>query len=347
MARHRRRLSAKELAEATGLAQMTISRLENGENQPDETTVTKLASALDFPSEFFYADDPETLNTDAVSFRSLSKMGAKERDAALSAGSFGLELSDWIEARFSLPNANLLDLSYETDAEAAARSMRQHWGIGEKPIGNLIGLLETHGVRVFSLSENTATVDAFSFWRDQKPYIFLNNFKTAERSIFDAAHELGHLVLHRHGGPKPSRSTEREADRFASAFLMPENDVRARVPRFVTVDVILHAKSRWRVAAMAMAYRLHSLNILSEWQYKSACIELGKRGYRTGEPGGIDRETSLVWRKVLDSLWSERITKNEIARELRVSLDELEGLVWGLVGQRQTPKTNGAPLRIV
>jgi Zn-dependent peptidase ImmA (M78 family) len=119
------------------------------------------------------------------------------------------------------------------------------------------------------------------------------------------------------------------------------------MPRFVTVDVILRAKSRWRVAAMAMAYRLHSLTILSEWQYKSACIELGKRGYRTGEPGGLDRETSLVWRKVLDSLWSERVTKNEIARELRIPLDELEGLVWGLVGQRQTPKISGTPLRIV
>ena len=135
MARHRRRLSAKELAEAAELAQMTISRLENGENKPDETTVTKLANVLGFPNEFFYEDDPEILNTDAVSFRSLSKMGAKERDAALSAGSLGLELSDWIELRFSLPNANLLDLSYETDAEAAARSLRQYWSIGEKPIG--------------------------------------------------------------------------------------------------------------------------------------------------------------------------------------------------------------------
>jgi Zn-dependent peptidase ImmA (M78 family)/DNA-binding XRE family transcriptional regulator len=347
MARHRRRLSAKDLAEVASLAQMTISRLENGENQPDETTVAKLASVLGFPFEFFYADDPEILNTDAVSFRSLSKMGAKERDAAVSAGALGLELSNWIEARFSLPHANLLDLSYETDAEAAARSMRQHWGIGEKPIGNLIGLFETHGIRVFSLSENTATVDAFSFWRDEKPYIFLNNFKTAERSIFDAAHELGHLVLHRHGGPRLSRSAEREANVFASAFLMPENDVRARIPRFITVDIILHAKARWRVAAMAMAYRLRSLNILSEWQYKSACIELGKRGYRTGEPNGIQRETSLVWRKVLESLWSERVTKNEIARELHVTLDELEGLVWGLAGQNSATLSNNAPLRVV
>jgi Zn-dependent peptidase ImmA (M78 family) len=115
-----------------------------------------------------------------------------------------------------------------------------------KPIGNLIGLLETHGVRVFSLSENTAAVDAFSFWRDQKPYISLNNFKTAERSIFDAAHELGHLVMHRHGGPRPSRSAAREANRIRGCVSMPENDVTARIPRFITVDIIIPATSRKR-----------------------------------------------------------------------------------------------------
>src|SRR4030095_16645232 len=120
---------------------------------------------------------------------------------------------------FNLPKQILLDLSYETDPEAAARSLRQYWGIGEKPIGNMLGLLEVHGVRVFALAEDTASVDAFSFWRDDRPFIFLNNFKTAEHSLFDSVHELGHLVLHRHGGPQASRSAEREANAFASAFL--------------------------------------------------------------------------------------------------------------------------------
>jgi Zn-dependent peptidase ImmA (M78 family)/DNA-binding XRE family transcriptional regulator len=347
VARQRRRLTAKELAESTGLSAMTISRLENGENQPDDTTVAKLVRVLGFPIEFFFADDPEIIDTSAVSFRSLSKMSAKERDAAVSAGALGLQLSDWIEARFSLPKSNLLDLSYETDPEVAARSVRQHWGIGEKPIGNMIGLLETHGVRVFSLSENTAEVDAFSFWRDNKPFVFLNNYKTSERSILDAAHELCHLVMHRHGGPKLSRSTEREANMFASVLLMPENDVRSRMPRLINTEVILRAKIRWRVSAMALAYRLRCLSILSEWQYKAMCIELAKRGYRSGEPYGIERETSLIWRKVLSQLWTEKITKNDMANSLHIPLDELEGLVWGLSGGPNAMQSRGVTLRVV
>jgi Zn-dependent peptidase ImmA (M78 family)/transcriptional regulator with XRE-family HTH domain len=348
LARKRRRLTAKALAEQAGLAADTISRLENGLNTPDDITVAKLARVLNYPIKFFLDHDPEDIDTGAVSFRSFSKMSAKERDAAISAGALGLQLGAWVEARFNLPPPKLLDLSYETNPRAAAAALRQYWGLGERPIGNMLALLETHGVRLFSLAENTAAVNAFSFWRDNKPFVFLNNFKTAESSIFDAAHELGHLVMHKHGDPKETRSAEREADRFASAFLMPEKDIKARVPRRITVDIVLKAKMRWRVSAMAMAYRLNDLGLLSEWQYKSICIELGKRGYRSAEPVGIERETSIVWRKVLSQLWSERTTKNDIADSLHLPLDELEGLIWNLAGPEQRPARRAeAELRLV
>jgi Zn-dependent peptidase ImmA (M78 family)/transcriptional regulator with XRE-family HTH domain len=342
LARKRRRLTGKGLAELASISAITVSRLENGENQPDEETTAKLARVLAYPVEFFFDDDPEQIETSAASFRSLTKMSAKERDAAIAAGSLGLQLSDWVESEFRLPKANVLDLSYETDPEVAAGSLRQFWSLGEKPIGNVLGLLEVNGIRVFSLAENTATVDAFSFWRNERPFAFLNNFKTAEHSIWDSVHELGHLAMHRHGGTQPSRPAEREANQFASAFLMPANDVRARMPRFITVDAIIEAKKRWRVSAMAMAYRLHMLGLLTDWQYKSACIELGRRGFRSSEPGGIERESSRVWQKILAQLWAERKTKSHIAESLHIPLDELEGLIWGLAGATVRPERQEA-----
>jgi len=348
LARKRRRLTGKVLAEISDISAITISRLENNENQPDDETITKLARALGYPLEFFFEDDPEEIDTSAVSFRSLTKMSAKERDAAIAAGALGLQLSSWLDREFRLPSANIIDLSYETNPEIAARSLRQFWHLGEKPIGNILGLLEVNGIRVFSLAENTASVDAFSFWRDERPFIFLNNYKTAEHSIYDSVHEVGHLTMHRHAGSQPSRAAEREANQFASAFLMPENDVRARMPRFITVNTIIEARTRWRVSAMAMAYRLHTLSLLSEWQYKSACIELGRRGFRSGEPGGVAREASRIWQKVLSQLWAERRTKNDIAAALHIPLDELEGLIWGLAGTPSTrPERTRAFVRAV
>jgi Zn-dependent peptidase ImmA (M78 family)/transcriptional regulator with XRE-family HTH domain len=332
LARKRRGLTGKGLAERAKVVAMTVSRAESGETIPDDETISHFATALSYPRNFFFADDPDEIDTAAISFRSLTKMSARERDASIAAGALGLELNAWVEKEFDLPKPNLIDLSYETDMEAAARALRQHWGLGEKPLGNVLGLLESNGVRVFSLAEDTASVDAFSFWRDQTPYVFLNTFKSAEHSIFDSVHELCHLCCHRHAGTERSRFAEREAQAFASAFLMPAADVRSRMARFITVETVLAAKKRWRVSAMAMAYRLHTLGLLTEWRYKSACIELGRRGYRTGEPVGIDRETSTVWKKILAQLWTEKMTKNEIAKKLNLPQDEVESLIWGLTG---------------
>ncbi|MCI5042151.1 MAG: ImmA/IrrE family metallo-endopeptidase, partial [Donghicola eburneus] len=321
-------MTAKALAEKAGVGVDTITRLEKGRNEPEPETIEKLGEALDYPPSFFMGEDIEAVDVGAVSFRSFSKMTARERNAAIAAGSLGLLLNSWIEDRFGLPDPDFPDeLSEETDPEVAATRLRQHWGIGQQPIGNLLGLLETKGIRILSLSENTASVNAFSFWRGGKPYVFLNNFKSAESSRFDAAHELGHLVLHRHGDPKGDRSLEKEANSFASAFLMPADDVRARVPRVISTEIILKAKLRWRVSAMALAYRLHHIGRLSDWQYKSICIDLSRRGYRLGEPVGIERETSVLWKKVLTILWQERVTRDDISEELGLPVDELDSLI--------------------
>ena len=89
---------------------------------------------------------------------------------------------------------------------------------------------------------------------------------------------------------------------------------------------------------MAMTYRLHTLQLVSDWQYKSLCMELARQGYRSGEPDGIEREVSAVWKKVLSHLWTERTTKHDIADALGVPLDEIEGLVYGLAAATVKPE---------
>ncbi len=346
LVRKRRALTVRDLAELVGISPTTITRLEKGEKQPDGDHLEKLASVLRFPDAFFDGDDPEEIDGQTVSFRSLAKTSTKERDAAVAAGSLGLSLSHWAEEQFSLPPANLLDLSNETDPEAAACWLRQHWKLGENPVGNVISLLEMQGVRVFSLSETTKNVDAFSFWKDGCPFIFLNKAKTAERRIFNALHELGHLVLHKHNPSiSASQNSEKEADHFASAFLMPAADVRSRMFGDIAVNDIIEAKFRWQVSATALAYRLRDLGRLSDWQYKMICIELGKRGYRTGEPEGIAHEKSVIWKKILSQLWQERQSKNEIAQCLNLSLNELEGLIGNAADPSSPPSTSVTGLK--
>jgi Zn-dependent peptidase ImmA (M78 family) len=344
LARKRRRLSSKGFAELIGMSPVTVTRLENANNEPEPETVDLIAKALGFPRQFFFGGDIDELTRDAASFRSLTSMTAREREAALASGSLAYLLSDYISGKFNLPEPKLIDLSHERDPAAAARTVRQVWALGEQPIGSMIKLLESKGVRVFSLAENTKNVDAFSCWRNDIPYVFLNTFKSAERSRLDAAHELAHLVLHKHGGPRQGRDAEVEANSFASSFLMPTADLKSRIPFVRKLDDLVVAKKRWGVSTAALAYRLHKLGILSDWQYRMFCIEINQRGYRIEEPNGLPREVSVLWKKVFSELWSDRISKNQVAADLHLPADELENLVFGLTGEVNPPqRVSGRP----
>lgn len=329
LARKRRGLSKKQLAEVVGLQWRSISAFENGEYPPSDETLSKIASRLGFPNDFFFGDDADEPSSWTVSFRAMSRMSARQRYAALGAGAIAFMLNDWVEARFDLSSPDFLDLR-EEDPEAAAMMLRQYWGIGERPISNMIHLLEAKGARIFSLTEDNVEVDAFSLWRNNVPYVFLNTFKSTEHSRFDAAHELGHLVLHKHGGPY-GQQPEKEAHQFASAFLMPKASVIASAPALASLRHLIELKKKWTVSVVALAHRLHALNLLSDWHYRTLCIEMSERGYRTAEPHGAKREVSQAWDKIFSALRAEGISKADVARELRVAPAEIEKLVFGLV----------------
>ncbi len=276
-------------------------------------------------------------------------MTAAIRNAALSAGSIGFEISDWIEDKFTLPPAKVPDLSTFESPAAAARVLREEWGLGERPISSMFQLLESKGIRVFSLCENTAKVDAYSIWRSEQPFIFLNTYKSSERSRFDAGHELGHLVLHQDGATK-GRLAEDQANAFASAFLMPEGDIFAHATTIRSLGQLIELKKRWKVSLVSLCYRLHKLGLLSDWKYKDFSISIATSGFNRNEPDGIEREQSVVWKKVMQELWGEQKTYFDIADDLDLPVDEVEGLLFGILGNGEAPlfpDGEAPPLRLV
>lgn len=343
LARRRRGLAKKQLAEAAGISTRALTAYERQENVPELETVAELAGALEFPIAFFYAADIDEPAVESVSFRSKSSMTARQRDQATGAAGIATELSDWIAERFDLPAPDVPRLR-DVPPEAAAEEVRIAWGMGYRRAPNMVHLLEAHGVRVFSLVEECAEVDAFSFWRGGVPYVFLNTMKTAEHSRMDAAHELGHLVMHYWGGPG-GRAAEDQAKAFASAFLMPRQSVIADGPRGASIPAIVRAKRHWNVSAMALAYRLRRLGLLSEWEARSAYIEMGKLGYRTSEPNEIPRETSQILSKVLAAVRSDGVTLHQIADELSLPEEELSKLVFGLTITGFSGTRSGQPRR--
>ncbi len=343
LVRLRRGLTKIGFAEKLGVDRKTLQRFENGDYELSPECVVKLLEFTDYPREFFEDYSPlEYPNPEGVSFRSLRSLTASKRNSAMAAGALAFVFDDFITSEYSLPESNLTTEVKSVSPVKAALSLRAEWGIGLRPIGNLLNLLERNGIRVFSLVEETRHLDAYSLWRNDKPYIFLNTLKTAERSRFDASHELAHLILHRHTGSSHS-SAEAEADAFASAFLMPKEDLLAEIPRVRSLQVLIDKKVRWGVSAAALAYTLHKMGRISDWHYRSYCIALGKIG-RDKEPNPIPRESSQIWEKVLTDLWRRGMPLSRLASQLRVPEHELNSLLFGIaskgpISKSPVPKT--------
>ncbi|MGH3272860.1 MAG: helix-turn-helix domain-containing protein, partial [Streptosporangiaceae bacterium] len=308
----------------------SLTAYESGRQQPSPQTTRALARALAVPAAFLQAGEIEEIPPGAASFRALSKMTAAQRDAACSAGRIALLISDWIEERFVLPGADVPSLP-KLDPETAAEVVRARWGLGQAPVSNVTHVLESRGVRVFSLAAECAAVDAFSLYWHGTPFAFLNTMKSGERGRFDGAHELGHLVLHTDDRTPRGLGAEQEASRFAAAFLMPGASVIAQRLAHATVDQILAAKQTWNVSAMALTHRLHELGLLTEWGYRTACVSLSRLGFRRAEPGGIPHETSQLLSKVFRALRDDGVPPRRIARDLSLSVAELNSHVFGLV----------------
>jgi len=345
-----------DLAERVGVDRRALFAYESGEYQPSDETLRRVAAELRFPPAFFFGPDLEEPCPDTASFRAMSKMRAPVRDAALAQGALALMVGRWINARFSLPLAALPDLSREPSPEAAALALRNLWGLGELPIKNSLHLLESKGVQVFSMDIEAREVDAFSLWQGETPLVILNQHKSAEHARFDACHELAHLVLHRHGSPTDGRRVyEREANDFASAFLMPRNSMIAGAPKFPTLSGLIALKRKWGVSVAALAHRLHQIGAVSDWQYRSLYVEIAKRGYRTNEPAPMKRETSQVLSKVFAILKDEGVGKGTVAQELCLTPEELDRMMFGLTliglqggASDDTPRSLARPnLRVV
>lgn len=357
LARNRRGWSASRLARELGVSLRTVQRWEGDSVSPSPETVEALAALLDFRANFLYGEDIEALPLEKVSFRALSKMSAGARDGAISAGRIGTQISDWILKNYIVPTEDLPTLT-GYDPEVAAAVMRARWGKGDAPVPNLLHLLESHGIRIFGLDPAFEHVDAFSFISHTGPIIFLNTGKSGERQRFDLAHELGHLVMHQEATGLSTRSIEQQAHRFAAAFLMPRPDVVAQPLWGAGLSVVLAAKERWRVSAMALTHRLRELEMLTEWSYRDLCVQLSKEGYRSQEKfRPIVPETSLLLKKLLsaDSM-GPRFA--ELAAQLGLTDGEFKRYIYGLLPtsvapgqgpqwQLTAPEAIMGPLRIV
>ncbi len=267
-------LSQVELAEKVGLSRPGYLKVESGESVPRSDTLERIAQAFNV-SIAELVRPVERL--EHVRFRSKKRINSREELLA--------EVKRRLEAYNALAEAlderkSPVAITVPKDAKKAAAAVRNALlrDPDKEPVRDICGLVESAGYRLLLVTLTSAFHEgaegedhAEGFFglsvlgNSNAPAIVVNNFEriSVERRIFTVAHELGHLHLHKGsyaaGESDEHEQEEREADLFASYFLMPAelfknewNDAYG----LPFIDRVLKVKRQFRVSYKTVLRRL-------------------------------------------------------------------------------------------
>lgn len=330
LAREWKGLSKAQLAMRLDKTASSISQLESGKIRPDPKTITKIAFSLGIPLTFFTKKlNGSLLSIEDAHFRSLRSATQIQRKMLLGKGTIACELLNLCEKYINFPHEQITHLSKyvstNEDIEKFSLEVRSSWNLGLGPISNVIQLLESKGVVVLKIPDLFHEIGAFSTWYGNRPFIFLLDKDSTSKTRFDAIHELGHLLMHadvRPGDP----NLEREANRFASAFLCPTPSFSQECPKRLNLDHFFELKQRWKVPIKSLVRRAFELNLISEASYRRAFIQLNLKLQGKDELHEPSQESPTILKQALNLL-TNQITLKEIVESQGISVSDLENII--------------------
>ena len=349
LARKKAGLSMRDLAGRLSppLSAQAISKYEGGRMMPSSAVLIDLGKTLDVSLDFLMGGQIEAL--EGIDFRKHSGTSAKDRARAEAIVTEMLEdylaVEDMLELESHAdPFAGLRCDRIESveDVETKATDLRRHWNLGIDPIPSMTGLLEAHGIKVIE-ADLPARFDGLACGvkrsgnRADTEVVVTSRRTNVERKRLTLAHELAHRVIRDTGNP--DIRVEKAMQRFAGAFLVPAEHLRAEAGtqrHGITYRELMRLKRFYGVSASAMLIRLRDVGILSASTIEYA-FRTYARSWRTSEPepiideeglGAFERPSRferLVWRALGDEL----ISPIRAAQLLKRSVHDVEREIRG------------------
>lgn len=326
-------LSLRALAERADVTAMAISKYEAGKSTPSSRVLLSLSKALGVRIEYFFR--PVKVELQEVKHRKHSQLPKKALQQI--EGDVKEQLERFVELEQLLPNGPLQAFKLPGDLpesitslheiEILARQLRDSWSLGIDPIPVLTDMLEERGVKVFQSKAINERFDGMAATVDGIPVIVVGRGWPGDRQRFTLAHELGHLVLK--GRLAPDLDEEAAANRFAGAFLAPENEVRKELgekrtwlePRELEV-----LKKTYGLSMQGWMHRAKDLGILPDTHYVEMRKFFNARGWNRKEPGDQypPERPQLFDQLVYRALAQDLISEAKAAELLRMPLLEFQ-----------------------
>lgn len=297
-AREFRGYSQTELSNSIqGLSQSNLSKFEKGFGVLSEEIQKKIITFLDFPEEFFnrkinsVIENANYRKRATVSKTKILKFENKCRIVGYVIDEFS-ESIEWPD--FTLSPLNVED---GFSPEYVANYTRRFLKLGrDEPVRNIYSLLESSGIILYEI-DDLEKFDGVSFITDKGfPVIIVNKNFSNDRKRFTIAHELGHVLMHNENNfPISSyRDKEKEANLFASEFLMPQESIKNTL-RSLRINDLGDLKSYWLTSMASIIRRAKDLKGIDDNRYKYFLIEMSRNGFTKKEPIEvfIDKPTCL------------------------------------------------------
>ena len=249
-----------------------IGKYERDESMPSSGVLIALADGLDVSVNYLVGDS--NLRLLSVEFRTKTVRSKREQNQIEAMILQMLERYLTIEEILGLPSVNwdkprsapYSMVNDVTKADRAASRVRRDWELGLSPIPNMAEMMEDRGVKVlFSPMDGIDGVTAYVRREDMEdvPVIVVNSNICGDRQRFTIAHEIGHLIL----DVSQNIDEEKAANRFAGAFLMPEEVMWNEIGRHRTalsLAELFKLKLMLGVSVQAITYRCKDLGIISQ-----------------------------------------------------------------------------------
>ena len=344
LARAFRQITLTKLADSVSVTFGLLGHYERGvRKSPRPDLVAALATALGVQPSFFFEPLDEPWLEEECSFRRrvATPEGIKKR--ARAHGTLVDLVLRELATMAKLPRYDVPSIdARDADAiERAADRCRLAWGLGLGPILHIGRVAELHGIVLIRHFRHADKIDAFSR-RGTRNIIVLNTSRSStSRWIFDVAHELGHFVLHE-GVQTGSKSTEEQANMFASALLLPRRTFALEFSaRPFSWEHVFALKQRWTTSASAIIRRAFHLSLIDPILYRRSYQYMSGRGWLKGEP----REPEFVGPEWLPSAF--RVARDNFGvgpRELSDRLHLTPATFTAVTGE---PLDQAKPLELV
>ena len=336
-AREARGLSLEAFAEALGVTKQAVARFESGQAAPSGETMRRIIVASEQPPSFFVMQRERAANGIFPFWRGLKRMELHHRKRISRRLEWAADVVSFLSEYVDLPDVKVPsgDFDVECDsfesAEKAADALRESWGLGRGPLRDLSSVMELHGFILVRENVDCVDMDAVSAWQFGRPYVLYSaDVSSGPRTAFNLAHELGHMILHSSAEVNSDNiiAIEKQADRFASALLLPQ-ETFSREVLGTSLGHFLFLKEKWGVSIAAMAYRCRELGILNQNQFSYIFRQLNLKMIRKNEP--LDekfqsREPAILGASMRLLLDKGVKTKRQIEEALALNTADIESL---------------------